>query len=369
MQAVHSVHVVENRHLADLAEHWCDAPLLALDTEFLRESTFYPIAGLVQLGDARHQYLIDPLTIDEWAPLRRVFTSAVPKVLHACSEDLEIFAQLTGVAPQPLFDTQVGAALAGFGFSLSYQALVKSCLDIEIGKEHTRSDWLRRPLSDEQCHYAALDVAYLPDVFSIIAERLRALDRFAWWEEEGGRTLVASREHIAPQHYYLKLAGGWRLRGAQILALQQLCAWREIEARTRNVPRGRIVKDAQCLDIARVMPRTLAELAAISELHPQQVRTDGAKMLEIVEAAQQTSAADWPPAIAEPLPREWGTRIKRMRALVETRALELAIAPEILARKRDFEMLLRSGELPPGLQGWRQTIIGEPLLALSKTLG
>ena len=368
-QVARITHVVENHHLADLAERWCDAPLLALDTEFLRETTFYPIAGLVQLGDGQHQYLIDPLTINEWAPLQRAFVSEVPKVLHACSEDLEIFAQLTGVAPQPLFDTQVGAALAGFGFSLSYQALVKACLNIEIGKEHTRSDWLRRPLSDEQCHYAALDVAYLPEVFSIIAERLRKLDRFAWWEEEGSRTLAASREQIAPQQYYLKLSGGWRLRGAQLVALQQLCYWRETEARARNVPRGRIVKDAQCIDIARVMPRSLPELAAISELHPQQVRSDGAKILEIIETAQQALAADWPAPIVEPLPREWGTRMKRMRELVEARALELNIAPEMLARKRDFEILMRTGELPSALLGWRQTIIGEPLLALHKALG
>jgi ribonuclease D len=365
-QPAHIAHVVDNRQLADLAEHWSEARLLALDTEFQRETTFYPIAGLIQLGVEQRQYLIDPLAIDDWEPLQRAFTGAVPKVLHACSEDLEIFAQLIDVIPQPLFDTQIGAALAGLGFSLSYQALVKNCLDIEIGKEHTRSNWLQRPLSAEQCHYAALDVAYLPDVFAIIAERLRKLDRFVWWEEEGRRTVAVSREQIAPHQYYQKLSGAWRLRGTQVAALQQLCNWREVEARARNVPRGRIVKDPQCIEIARLLPQSLAELGSIEDIHPQLVRNDGARILEIVELAQQTLAVEWPAVLPAPLPREWGTRMKRMRELVEARALELNISPEILARKRDFEILMRTGELPPSLQGWRKSIIGEPLLALHR---
>lgn len=369
MSAASIVHVVENHQLADLAAQWGEAPLLALDTEFQRETTFYPIPGLVQLGDESHQYLIDPLTVDDWTPLQRAFSNSAPKVLHACSEDLEIFEQLTGDMPQPLFDTQVGAALAGWGFSLSYQALVNTCLGIEIGKDHTRSDWLRRPLSAEQCHYAALDVAYLPEMFARIAERLQQLDRFAWWEEEGARTARASREQIAPENYYLKLSGAWRLRGPQMAVLQQLCSWRETQARARDVPRGRIVKDAQCIDIARALPRTPSELAALPELHPQVVRLEGETILTIVEGFRQVPAAECPPPMLAPLPREAGDQLKRLRRLVETRALELDMPAEILARKRDCETLLRSGELSPALQGWRYAIIGEPLLALYKTLG
>lgn len=358
------LHVTDNQQLAELAAQFCERPLLALDTEFQRETTFYPIAGLIQLGDAQQQYLIDPLTIDEWSPLRAVFAQSKPHVLHACSEDLEVFARLIGALPAMLFDTQVGAALAGFGFSLSYQALVKECLGIEVGKEQTRSDWLRRPLSDEQCHYAALDVAYLPEVFACIAERLDKTNRMAWWESEGRTTLAASRDAVALEHYYLKVSGGWRLSGIQVLVLQQLCLWREHEARARNVPRGRILKDAQCLEIARMLPRTAAELAGTPELHPQQVRIDGPKILDIIAAARQASPADYPLAPPAPLRRELGDRLKQLRQLVEERAQELNIAPEILARKRDCETLLRSGTLPDALLGWRREIIGEPLLAL-----
>lgn len=369
MTPIKPIHVTSNAQLADIAALLRDKPLLAIDTEFQRETTFYPIAGLIQLGDAQHQYLIDPLALDAWSPLRELLLHSKPCVLHACGEDLEVFARVLDAVPAALFDTQVGAALAGFGFSLSYQALVRECLGIEVEKEQTRSDWLRRPLSAEQCHYAALDIAYLPEVFECIAERLDKKGRFGWWETEGQVAQAASRDAIAPEQYYQKLSGGWRLRGAQVAALQQLCAWREAEARARNVPRGRLLKDAQCLEIARVLPRTLAELAGTPELHPQQVRLEGDKILAIVAAARAASASDYPPPIAEPLRRELGERLKRLRALVEARAKELDVAAELLARKRDCEQLLRTGQLPDSLQGWRRDIIGEPLLALCKQMG
>ena len=367
--SVQPIHVNENAQLADIAVQLHDKPLLALDTEFQRETTFYPIAGLIQLGDAQQQYLIDPLTIDDWSPLRELFAQPKPHLLHACSEDLEVFSRLLGALPETLLDTQIGAALAGFGFSLSYQALVRECLGIEVEKEQTRSDWLRRPLRPEQCHYAALDIAYLPEVFTRIAERLDKTNRMTWWEAEGRAALATSRDAIEPLQYYLKLSAGWRLRGVQVAALQQLCAWREGEARARNMPRGHILKDAQCLEIARVLPRTLAELAGTPELHPQQVRIEGEKILGLIAAALEFSPAQYPPAPAEPLRRELGDRLKKLRQLVEVRAKELDISPEILARKRDCEFVLRTGELPDALQGWRRDIIGEPLLALLKTMG
>ena len=369
MTQIQPIHVTHNAQLADIAAQLRDKPLLAIDTEFQRETTFYPIAGLIQLGDAQHQYLIDPLTIDAWSPLRELFEENKPCVLHACGEDLEIFSLVASAIPTALFDTQVGAALAGFGFSLSYQALVRECLGIEVEKEQTRSDWLRRPLSAEQCHYAALDIAYLPAVFDCIAERLDKKGRLDWWKAEGNTMLTASRDAIAPERYYLKLSGGWRLHGVQVAALQQLCAWREIEARSRDVPRGRILKDAQCLEIARVLPRTLAELAGTPELHAQQVRIEGEKILAIIAAAREIPANEYPTRIEEPLRRELGDRLKQLRQLVEARARELDVAPESLARKRDCEILLRTGTLPDSLLGWRRDIIGEPLLALLKTMG
>ena len=154
----------------------------------------------------------------------------------------------------------------------------------------------------------------------------------------------------------------------QVAALQQLCVWREEEARARNVPRGRILKDAQCLEIARVLPRTMAELAGTPELHPQQVRLEGEKILQLIAIARTLPASEYPPGVAEPLRRELGDRLKQLRQLVEARAQDLGVAAEILARKRDCEYMLRTGELPDSMRGWRRDIIGEPLLALLRTM-
>ncbi len=357
------IYIRDNRQLADAAATWADAALLALDTEFVRETTFYPIAGLVQLGDGRHQYLLDPLTIDDWSPLQALIGDARPKVLHAPSEDLELFQRLIGALPSPLYDTQVGAALAGWGFGLSYQALVLQQLGIAVEKEQTRSNWVLRPLSPAQCHYAALDVALLPPLFERIGERLTALGRLDWWREEGERVLVAARAELPPELYYRKLGGGWKLRGEQLAALRELCAWREIEARVRDVPRGRIVKDAELLEIARLLPRNNSELGRA--VPPPKVRSDGPALLRLVSEARDEPPASWPEPLPQPLPREWGDKLQQLRDAVAARAQVLDLPPELLVRRRDCEELLRSGELPPILaSGWRRAVIGDELLDL-----
>lgn len=362
------IHIRDNDELAAAAAEWGGASLLALDTEFVRETTFYPIAGLVQIGDGQRQYLLDPLTIDDWSPLRVLIADAKPKVLHAPSEDLELFQQLLGAMPAPLFDTQVGAALAGWGFGLGYQALVQQQLGIAVEKEQTRSNWLARPLSPEQCHYAALDVELLPLLFERIAERLTVLDRFDWWREEGDRVLAAAAEVVAPERYYRKLGGGWKLRGEQLAALRALCAWREIEARTRNVPRGRIVKDAELLEIARLLPRSNAELGRV--LPPPKIRSEGAGLLRLVAVARDEPHESWPEPLPPPLPREWGGRLQALRDAVADRARALDLPPELLVRRRDCEELLRSGALPATLaSGWRRAVIGDELLDLLGRLG
>lgn len=357
--------VTSDAQLAQLAGHWRQAPLLALDTEFVRESTFWPIAGLLQLGDGSSTCLIDPLAITDWAPLRALFVEEqLPKVLHASGEDLEVFERLLGVLPQPLFDTQVGAALAGWGYGLGYGALVQQRLGIVVEKEHTRSNWVARPLTAEQCRYAALDVAWLPALFDELAETLIGLGRFDWWREEGERSLALANTTVAPEAWYLKLGAGWRLQGAQLLFLQQICAWRELEARARNTPRGWLLKDAECLELARRLPRDEAELARVPDLSPKRAGIAAEQILELAAQARASTEADWPPPPTAPLPREQSSRLQKLRRRVESRAVELGLAPELLARKRDLEALLISGELPPVLaQGWRRAVIGEELLA------
>eukprot|EP01155_Anaeramoeba_flamelloides_P048825 Anaeramoba_flamelloidesc41233_g2_i3.p3 GENE.c41233_g2_i3~~c41233_g2_i3.p3 ORF type:complete len:204 (-),score=48.86 c41233_g2_i3:35-646(-) len=162
-QAATPVRINDDATLAEHAERWLAQPLLALDTEFMRTETFYPIPGLIQVADEQGCYLIDPLKVKDMAPLARVLAAPeVLKVVHAGSEDLELFRHSYGVLPSPLYDTQIGAAFVGWGFSMGLQRMVSEVLEVELGKGETTSDWLQRPLTPEQEHYAALDVAYLP---------------------------------------------------------------------------------------------------------------------------------------------------------------------------------------------------------------
>jgi len=367
MSVAEPIHIADNAALAEHCEQWAQVPLLALDTEFVRETTFYPIPGLLQLGVQGAQYLIDPLSIDAWAPLQSLFAAALPKVLHACGEDLEVFERLLGQLPKPLFDTQVGAALAGWGYGLGYQALVAQLLEIHVDKEHTRSNWVARPLSAEQCRYAALDVAYLPQMFERISERLTSLGRLAWWREEGERVIAQARTATEPEAYYRKLSAGFRLRGPQVAALRDLCAWRERGARQLDVPRGRILKDAECLEIARRLPMDINALKRVPDVDARRVEKRADAILEVVAAAVASAPDTWPEGVEPPLPREWGGRLSRLRDLVADRAQALDMPAELLARKRDCEYLLRTGELPEVLTGWRMSVVGSALLDLSDT--
>ena len=197
---IHPVYIDSNDSLKQFAAQWSRIKILSLDTEFIRTNTFYPIAGLLQLSDGETCYLIDPLVIDDFTPLAEIFSNKeITKLIHSGSEDLEVFDRLLGVLPEPLLDTQIGAALAGLGFSLSYQRLVDETLQIHVAKGETRSDWLQRPLTEGQIHYAALDVAYLHDVYSVISGKLEINDRLDWWQQEGAKALSSFAGNLQQQ--------------------------------------------------------------------------------------------------------------------------------------------------------------------------
>jgi ribonuclease D len=344
---------------------WAQAEFLAIDTEFIRTDTFYPIAGLLQVGAAGLLYLIDPLNISDWS----VFTDLlrrqdIPKVIHSCSEDLEVFQVLFQCVPQPLLDTQIGAALAGLGFGLSYQKLIMECLGIHVEKGETRSDWLRRPLSESQCTYAALDVLYLQKVYPLLRQRLDAKGALEWWLEDCAAITAQAESPTSPQDYYQRIKSLWKLSQRQQYTLQQLCAWRETEAKERNIPRGRVIKDPVCFDIARHMPSDLSQLGRVKDLSPGSVRRYGELILQIVSDARAAPEADLPVAAPKPLTPAQTQLLKQMKVLGEAAAVAANIAPEVLLKKRDLEELIRTGALPVALCGWRAPLVGEGLLRM-----
>lgn len=356
---------------AELAEHcnyWNTLDFIALDTEFIRVTTFYPIAGLVQISDGEGTYLLDPLLINDWQPLADVFNNQqVVKVLHACNEDLEVFSLLVGALPAPLFDTQIAAGYLNIGFSMGYSRLVQQILDIELPKGETRSDWLQRPLSDLQVLYAAQDTAHLVDVYGALAQQLSE-QKHAWVVEDGAALVAAARQTADPYELWRAVKLAWKLAPQQLAVLRELSAWRELQAQKRDVPRNRIVRESTLWSLAQQQPVNMTQLAGIEDMHPRILRNEGATLLGLIKQAKQLTEEDWPEALPEPLPIDAAKVLKRLRKVGLQFGQQLDIAPELMLRKKTLEELLRTGypggpyRLPDSLQGWRRELMGDDLL-------
>jgi ribonuclease D len=356
---------------AGLAEHcaaWQALPFVALDTEFMRVDTFYPIAGLLQVSGGDGAYLIDPLRISDWRPFAALLEAPnVVKVLHSCSEDLEVFLRLSGSLPAPLFDTQLAAGYLNLGFSMGYSRLVQALLDIELPKGETRSDWLQRPLSELQVRYAAEDVLHLVEVYRALMARL-APQKVAWVLEDGAELVANLSREVAPEDAWREAKLAWKLSRQQQAVLRALCVWREREARARNQPRNRVLREHSLWPLARTQPDNLVALARIEDMHPKTVRQDGETLLKLIREAAALPPEQWPEALPEPLPIEASTLLKKLRAVGQREGERLDIVPELMLRKKTLEALLKSGfpngpyQLPDSLRGWRRELMGQALL-------
>ena len=356
---------------ASLAEHcaaWQAQPFVALDTEFMRVDTFYPIAGLLQVSAGDGAYLIDPLRISDWRPFAALLEApTVVKVLHSCSEDLEVFLRLTGSLPTPLFDTQLAAGYLNLGFSMGYSRLVQALLDIELPKGETRSDWLQRPLSELQVRYAAEDVLHLVEVYRALMARL-APQKVEWILEDGAELVANLGREVAPEDAWRDAKLAWKLSRQQQAVLRALCAWREREARARNQPRNRVLREHSLWPLARTQPDNLVTLARIEDMHPKTVRQDGETLLQLIRDAAALPPEQWPEALPEPLPIEASALLKKLRVIGQQEGERLDIVPELMLRKKTLEALLKTGfphgpyQLPDSLRGWRRELMGQALL-------
>ncbi|MBA1201451.1 ribonuclease D [Pseudomonas capeferrum] len=358
----------DDRSLAEHCQDWRALPYVALDTEFMRVDTFYPKAGLVQVGDGSRAFLIDPLLITDWQPLAALLEdTAVVKVVHACSEDLEVLSRLTGKLPQPLFDTQLAAGYLNIGFSMGYSRLVQDVLGIELPKGETRSDWLQRPLSDTQVSYAAEDAVHLAELFGSLRQRLSD-EKYAWVLEDGAELVAQLRREIDPLSLYREVKLAWKLSRQQLAVLRELCAWREREARARDLPRNRVLREHALWPMAKTQPDNLSALARIDDMHPRTIRQDGEFLLDLIKRAASLPAEQWPPALPEPLPIDAAGILKQLRTIGQAEGERLGIAPELMLRKKTLEALLKSGypngpyQLPDSLRGWRRERMGQALL-------
>lgn len=346
--------------LESAIDRWRTAPAIGLDTEFIRTRTFYPIPALYQVATTEAIYLLDPLPVEGWAEFSGLLCDPdVVKVMHACSEDLEVFARHLEVAPRGLFDTQVAAGFLGTDFSLSYAALVERYIGATLGKHATRSDWLARPLSPAQLHYAEEDVAHLLALHDALVHGLRETGRLAWFEDENRRRTATSS--VEPEDYYRTLRKAWRYGPRQLARLQGLCAWREWRARARDLPRQRVIRDEHLLTLAA--QEGDRRTAIFEALPPPVAQRFWRDLLEVLETAADRPEMELPEPLEPPLTQRQAERVKRLRQVAHEQAQQLGMAEELLGRRRDVEACFRHfaahGELDELFLGWRYELVGE----------
>jgi ribonuclease D len=335
---------------------------IGLDTEFLRERTYHARLCLVQLsapGDAR---CVDPLENPQLTPLAALLgAGGIVKVMHASRQDLEVLYPIAGLT-RPVFDTQIAAALAGFPAQVGYAELVRRLLQRELAKSHTRTDWSRRPLSAEQIDYALDDVRYLLPLAAELEQRLGQLGRLEWLAEELAALEDTRGLTPVPEDAWQRLKGLRGLDPARERLARALAAWRERCALEHDRPRGWILDDGALREIVLRVPRTVAELAAIGELPPGVVKRRGTELLACVAEAAVPNPAPPVPGRPRPDPQR-SALVKKLADLSQLVAVELQLAPEVLAPRRELEQLADGRRDGAVLRGWRRGVLGERLLA------
>ncbi|MEO7386842.1 MAG: HRDC domain-containing protein [Gammaproteobacteria bacterium] len=340
------------------------AELISIDTEFVRTTQFSPRLCLTQIAAGDQVFCIDELASVDTSPVWDVLCSGRGlRIVHAAKQDMEVAWVRHKRLPNPLFDTQIAAALVGHPAQVGYAGLVKALLDIDVDKTHTRADWSLRPLAPELIHYAASDVVHLPVVYGLLREQLEKLGRYEWAVEDSARLVDPGLYIVDPDEAWRRLAGLPRLPVPAQLRARRLARWREESAFRTDRPRQWILSDKSLLDIAMRRPRSEAELAACAEVAPGMARRQGETILKELEAA----AAEYEsgtnlvqearPELVDP------EQLKRLGKVVEAVANSLSLAPEILATRKDLTAAIRGDQNIRPMAGWRRSVIGEPLLA------
>ncbi|MDO8838219.1 MAG: ribonuclease D [Parvibaculum sp.] len=346
------------------------AGFVTVDTEFMRDSTFWPILCLIQLAGPEDEIIVDPLAPDiDLAPFYELMRNQkVVKVFHAARQDIEIFAHEGDTIPDPLFDTQVAAMVCGFGDSVGYETLVKRLAGGEVDKSSRFTDWSRRPLSDKQLNYAMKDVTYLRTIYEVLAKRLTQTKRVRWVTEEMSVLQNPETYAMRPENAWKRVKG--RFRGTRGLAvLVEVAAWRERQAQERDMPRSRIMKDDALAEIATQIPRSLSDLDGLRAV-PKGFSNSrsAASLMEAIERGLAMKEEDIPvvdgPA---PLPPGIGPLVELLKVLLKIKCEEHDVAQKLVANVSDLELIAAQAEPDvSALTGWRRELFGEDALKLKR---
>lgn len=348
--------------LVEVLDRHASDNFVAVDTEFRRRDTFFPQVALLQLCWRKDAYLIDPTKVFNLGPVVELLSNPqVIKLIHSPSEDLEVFDRWLQVLPSPLFDTQRALAVLGRGFGLGYRAMVEMFTGDAISKEETTSDWLKRPLTDRQLSYAALDVTYLRQIGEELYDACRERQRLSWVLEDTARLKLGGRGPAA------KFKSAWKMSLREQAVLSRLIDWREEEARRLDRPRSWVVPDKVLVTLAKRQPMHLAQLSSVDGLHDAIIRKRGKRIVEVVSGAidnQAPQQAFWQSPLRSSH-KQWASTLGET---VTSRAQELGVAPEVLYAGRDIERLIQATldqqPIPKDLLGWRDSVITQHLVDL-----
>ena len=284
-----NIWIDSNEKLQQMCDQLAEVATVAIDTEFIRTDTFFPKIALIQISAGEQCWLIDVLAIDQFASLKQLLEDpSRTLIFHACAEDLEVLDHALDIRPVNIFDTQIAAGIANIGYCMGYARLVLQMFNVELDKQETRSDWLKRPLTDRQLEYAAVDVLYLHKIHMILSAALQELQREGWFAEETQAMFDMAAGRKDNSDYYLRVKGAWRLQTKSLSALRRLCDWREDTARALDKPRSHIIKDSVLLEIARRLPTVEEQLHGIEDWYSRSIKRHGQVVLQQIRVQKVT---------------------------------------------------------------------------------
>lgn len=360
--------ITRTDELKALRQELAQQPFVAVDTEFMRETTYWPKLCLIQAAAPGVEAVIDPLAdgLDLAPFLDLMADEKVLKVFHAARQDLEIFLKLGGQLPHPVFDTQIAAMACGYGDTVAYDALVQQVLKRRLDKSSRFTDWSRRPLSDSQLAYALADVTHLRDLYPRMHQKLEKENRLTWLDEEHDYLLDPEIYDTTPENAWKRL----KLRKTTsdyVLALQVAAAWRERQAQARDVPRGRIIKDEALYEIAEIRPKNAADFDRMRAVPRGFGNSRAAQDLlqDLARAFADPNRPAFKHVRPPPLPSGLGPTVELLKVLLRFEAERNQVAPRLIASASDIEAIAADDEADvPALSGWRRQVFGERALAL-----
>lgn len=361
------IKIETNEKLKNFIDVALNADVICIDTEFMRESTYYPQLCLVQMQIGTESYILDPFCFDDLSPLARVLDNEkILKVFHAAAQDLEILSFETGVVPHPIFDTQLAASIVEGTSFPSLGNLLKSVLGVKIDKSEGFTDWSRRPLTKKQMRYAQEDVLYLQELYEALQMRMKDLGREGWLDDEFASMCEQDRFEVDPRERYVHLKHANKLNSKQLCLAREVSAWREVSAQNKDVPRKHVLSDEQVVEICKRDPKTIDSLFAVRGVQNALSTWEAREVLSALKNGRSVSKENYPKINGNAKnQKNVDDVVFLMNALVKLRAKENMISQALIANNQDLADLARGENANSKLlKGWRREIVGEELLQL-----